>query len=135
SYAGQAIATRDSATRLSPDHRLPELITRSLDAVRQQHDEEGTVLQPSLGNLAAADGVTPAYLCRVYARQLGMGPVAAIRTLRLHRAAALLTSTNLGVREIAAHLGFTSEFQFSRSFRALAGQPPSAYRKAVDAHL
>ena len=133
-YAIRAFVTGAAATSLAPDHQLPELIARSLDAVRQQHDGDG-MSQPALSELAAAAGVTREYLCRVYARHLGMGPVAAIRTLRLHRAAELLTSTNLGVGEIAAHLGFTSEFQFSRSFRALAGQSPSAYRKAADAHL
>jgi AraC family transcriptional regulator of arabinose operon len=133
-YAIRAFVIDASATRLSADHQLPEAIARSLDAVREQWDAHG-MAQPALEEMAAAAGVTREYLCRVYARHVGMGPATSIRTLRLHRAAALLSNTNLGVAEIASHLGFTSEFQFSRSFRSASGQSPSGFRRSPDARL
>ncbi|HLS14233.1 MAG TPA: AraC family transcriptional regulator [Beutenbergiaceae bacterium] len=133
-YAIRAFAAGASATRLEPDRQLPDVIMAAVEAVRQRWDTEGTD-QPSLGELADAAGVTREYLCRVFARHVGLGPVAAIRTLRLHRAAALLSSTNLGIAEIAQHLGFNSEFQFSRSFRTLTGQAPTAFRRDHGAGL
>ncbi|GAA4425873.1 hypothetical protein GCM10023169_24020 [Georgenia halophila] len=110
------------------------MIIRSLGAVRSRWQSEGPS-QLSLSELAAAAGVTGEYLCRVYGRHVGMGPVSAIRTLRLYRAAELLSSTNLGVAEIANALGFANEFHFSRSFRVLTGWAPSAFRRDPDARL
>lgn len=127
-YAIHAFAADSSGTRLAFDHQLPEVIIDSLAEVREQWVAEG-LSQPSLRELAAAAGVTEEYLCRVYSRYLGMGPVSAIRTLRLHRAADLLASTNLSIAYIASHLGFTSAFHFSRSFRNITGQTPSQFRR------
>lgn len=133
-YAIRAFATDASATRLEPDHRLPEPIVTMAQALRE-HWAAGSSGQPSLSDLADWAGVTREYLCRLFARHIGMGPVTAIRTLRLHRAAALLSNTNLGVAEIAQHLGFSSEFQFSRSFRTMSGRAPSVYRREPQARL
>lgn len=133
-YAIRAFTTDTSATGLTGDHQLSDVIVAALGSLQRRWQVEGPD-QPSLGELAAAAGVTREYLCRVFAKEVGMGPVSAIRTLRLHRAAALLTSTNLGVAEIAQHLGFTSEFQFSRSFRGMTGQSPTVFRRNRDAHL
>ena len=52
-----------------------------------------------------------------------------IRKLRLHKAKALLQSTELNVSEIAYGLGFTDPHYFSRAFKKEFGAPPSASRK------
>jgi len=52
-----------------------------------------------------------------------------IRTLRLKRAAQLLTKTAGSVSEIAYSLGFNSPSHFTYAFRKQFGQPPSLYSK------
>ena len=133
-YAIHAFVAGASGTRLAFDYQLPEVIADSLEEVRKRWAAEG-VCQLSLKELAAAAGVTEEYLCRVYSRYLGMGPVSAIRTLRLHWAADLLASTNLSITDIAGHLGFSSAFHFSRSFRHLTGQTPSRFRRYPEPRL
>ncbi|WP_309385268.1 helix-turn-helix domain-containing protein [Cerasicoccus frondis] len=49
-----------------------------------------------------------------------------IRT-RLERAAALLRYSSLSVKEVAAELGYTDQFQFSRQFKQFWGMAPSQF--------
>ena len=82
-----------------------------------------------LAQLAAAVNVSPGHLSRLTRAAFGVGPVAAVEAARLHRAAALLTRSNLTVGQVADACGFGSPFYLSRRFRAAFGRPPSAYRR------
>ena len=57
-------------------------------------------------------------------------PMRYYANLRLEAARALVTSTNLSVKEIAAKLQFCSEFHFSKCFKESTGQSPSSYRRS-----
>jgi len=50
------------------------------------------------------------------------------RLLRVERSMFLLRETSRTVTEICDDVGFTSVGTFSRTFRAIVGQSPSAYR-------
>jgi len=43
-------------------------------------------------------------------------------------ARALLTTTNLTLAEIAAQVGYASEFSFSHAFKKTTGMAPGCYR-------
>jgi AraC family transcriptional regulator len=88
----------------------------------------GPARTPSLRDMAAHAGVSREHLCRVFARELGMGPVSALRLIRVGRAATLLAQSNLSVAEVSRAAGFESEFHFSRTFKAATGMSPSAFR-------
>jgi AraC family transcriptional regulator len=81
-----------------------------------------------LAELAKAAGVSPQHLCRLFAEGPGIGPMHAVRLLRLEQAAALLARSTLNVKQIAARCGFASQFHFSRVFRAVYGASPSEVR-------
>lgn len=134
SYAVHAFVTGNSLTRLARDEELPDAISRSLGVVRDRWNAQG-LSAVSLDELAAAAGVSREHLARVYAKHVGMGPVTALRALRLSRAAELLSHTNLGIAEIARIVGFPNEFHFSRSFRRLSGSSPSEFRRDADSRL
>jgi AraC family transcriptional regulator len=93
--------------------------------------QDGAMDPPTLGDCARAAGVTRAHLARVFKAEVGMGPVEALRTMRLDRAASLLSRTNLPVAEIATLTGFPNAFHFSKTFRAAFGRPPRELRAAV----
>ncbi len=133
-YAIVAFATGHSATQLDRDLEMPDALIRSLAALRDRWDDASDT-PLALDDLARAAGVSREHLSRLYQRYTGMGPMAAIRTLRLARASELLSHTNLGVAEIARAVGFANEFHFSRAFRALAGQSPSSFRRDPDARV
>jgi AraC-like DNA-binding protein len=134
SYALHAFVTGHTATRIGPDLDLPDAITRSLAAVRRAWDQDPPRAL-SLNDLAMAAGVSREHLARVYRRYTGSGPMTAIRTLRIARSAELLSHTNQSVTEVAHATGFTSEFHFSRTFRARTGYSPTSFRRNPDARF
>ncbi|MEU5251860.1 helix-turn-helix transcriptional regulator [Streptomyces longwoodensis] len=106
---------------------LPEALTRMAHAVRARWEAEGPC-RLSRAQLAAAACLSPAHLTRLFAREFGTGPVAALELLRIRHAALLLDTTGLSVRHVARRAGYPDAFHFSRRFRACTGLSPSAHR-------
>ncbi len=69
------------------------------------------------------------YFVRLFKKRMNTTPMQYYSNLQLEAARALLTSTNLSVKEIADKLQFCSEFHFSKRFKQSTGTSPSAYRK------
>jgi AraC-like DNA-binding protein len=82
----------------------------------------------SIQHVAAAVGLSYDQLRRRFTSELGQPPAAYRRQRRLERAAAMLRTTNLGLRQIADTVGFTDEFHLSRRFKQHYGASPSQYR-------
>lgn len=82
----------------------------------------------TLRSLAREVGVSSEHLCRVLRRQTGGTFVALLRRARVGAACRLLTATSLCMKEIAAHVGFSSPNRFARDFKKVCGVTPSEYR-------
>ena len=80
---------------------------------------------PEMARLMGTSESTLSHKCR---RLLGVSPARAFLRCRMERAAALLTSTSLAVKEVAFQLGFEDQFAFSRAFRRQFGKAPSEMR-------
>jgi AraC-like DNA-binding protein len=109
---------------------LPSPIERMIDLVRHRW-RDGVLRSPTLPELAAAARVAPSHLCKVVLRATGHSPMAALRMIRIDRAAVLLRRTSLPVGKIAQETGFESGFHFSRIFSAITGVSPTVYRSGT----
>jgi AraC-like DNA-binding protein len=89
---------------------------------------EDVTAKLGLDAVAARCGLGYETFRRRFAREVGVSPGRYRDERRIETAAELLTSTRRTHREIAAMLGFADEYHFSKRFRALAGQAPSALR-------
>ncbi|MBB6734320.1 AraC family transcriptional regulator [Cohnella zeiphila] len=85
----------------------------------------------SLKELAGLAGRSEAYVSREFKKATGMNFVDYVHKLRVGRAAALLSATDMSITEIASEVGYDYFRTFSRAFKALKGMPPSEYRKSV----
>jgi AraC-like DNA-binding protein len=85
-----------------------------------------------LSEIAASCAVDEAYICRLFRRFGRESPFQYLLHLRLNRAAELLQTTDMMVKDIAAQLRFTDAFNFSRSFRNAFGIAPKELRIARD---
>ncbi|GBF75351.1 hypothetical protein PA598K_03754 [Paenibacillus sp. 598K] len=86
----------------------------------------------SIEQMADTMGYNRAYLSRVFKQQTGMTPVHFLLKLRLDKARQLLRgSAELTVEQIAASVGFQDPLYFSKQFRRLYDQSPTAYREAM----
>ncbi len=80
--------------------------------------------------IAASAAVSESECLRCFRRTIGLPPVQYVRQLRIRRAAALLRETDLSVSEIGARCGFPDASYFAKTFRALTGRSPGAYRRS-----
>ena len=77
--------------------------------------------------LAAMTGLSTVYFRKVFTETYGMPPIAYLHSLRIRRAREMLKSDYGSITSVAAALGYTSIYDFSRSFKKHTGLSPSAY--------
>jgi AraC-like DNA-binding protein len=83
----------------------------------------------TVASLARAVGLSRAAFARRFAAALGASPIAHLTALRLSRAARSLSSGDASLAEVAAEVGYDSEFAFNRAFKRFHGVPPAAFRR------
>lgn len=81
----------------------------------------------AVDSLAAAAGLGREHFARSFRRRLGIAPREHLHR-RLTQRACLRLLAGARVKEVAAELGFSSEFVFSRFFKRRTGSPPRAFR-------
>ena len=80
---------------------------------------------PSLARIAV---VSEAHFIRTFRDTFGETPHRYLQRRRVERSMFLLGETDRSVTDICLDVGFTSLGTFSRTFRAVVGSTPSAYR-------
>lgn len=81
--------------------------------------------------LSAKMGFSSAYLTKLFNKYIGDTPLKYLTDIRIHEAKHLLRNTTLPIREIGEKVGYPDQFHFSKTFRRLTGQNPTAYRKEL----
>jgi len=84
-----------------------------------------------VADLAAAANLSPDYFARLFTRTLGLSPRAWLVKQRIGVAAMRLADSALSVKQIARQLGYDETFLFSRQFKQVIGQSPTAYRASM----
>src|SRR5258708_19659268 len=79
--------------------------------------------------LAAIACVSEAHFVRTFRATFGETPHRYLQRRRVERAMSLLRETDRSLTDICLDVGFTSLGTFSRTFRDIVGEPPSAYRR------
>ena len=82
----------------------------------------------SVPALARRVGKSPRHLTRVFRKELGVSPAAAIEQLRLEAARRALQQSAAGLEEVASRSGFGSAEVLRRAFLRALHVTPSAYR-------
>lgn len=83
----------------------------------------------TVDSLASSVGMSRAAFARRFSELVGVPPLAYLTRWRIELARRRLRETAQSVAEIAASVGYDSEFSFSRAFKREVGEPPSAYRQ------
>ena len=120
--------TRDSQ-RMAVQSRLAvanERLIAAVDMMESASDDP----QP-VHAIAAAVGLSPRQLERLFVRYLRETPSRHYMKVRLERARAMLLQTTKPVLDVAVASGFTSASHFSRCYRATYGRKPSDERAGL----
>jgi AraC family transcriptional regulator len=103
-----------------------DLVARIDRYIRSRIDEPLRVAQ-----LAGHAGLSPSAFAHAYSPLAGESPHRTIVRVKIETAKKLLVNERLTVREVARRLGYSSEFQLSRSFKRFEGVSPTAYLKSM----
>ncbi len=101
-------------------------IERAVDLINEDISKRWTVEL-----LAKAVGLSRAGFARQFLAVLGRSPMSYLTHRRMQVAAALLFASDSGLAEVAARVGYQSEFAFNRAFRRYYQVPPGEYRLRI----
>jgi AraC family transcriptional regulator len=107
----------------------PHKLRKAVDIIDQHLAEEQEGRVP-LRIVAREVGMSYFHFSRAFKRAMGMNPTTYILERRIGRAKELLNETELPISEIALRSGFSSQSQFTNSFRKVAGSTPKGFRAA-----
>ena len=97
--------------------------------------DEGYLDRGSVAGLAAALGVGPRHLLRLFMRHAGASPSDVAATRRVQRAKRLIDETGMSLAEIAFSAGFGSVRRFNDEFQAIYKRAPSSFRRSAGSRL
>ncbi|UXH79249.1 helix-turn-helix domain-containing protein [Roseateles amylovorans] len=107
----------------------PDLLRRLLRA--KDHLDAASHEAWPVHRLAQISGVSEAHFARSFKQAFGTPPHRYQLTRRIERATALLRETERSITEIAFATGWQSLGTFSRTFRDITGDSPSAMRASA----
>lgn len=81
--------------------------------------------------LARIVGVSSSRLAHLFKSEVSSSLGGYLRAARLARAAYLLQSSDMGVKQISGATGYAHVPSFTRAFRRYSGLSPAAYRRAM----
>ncbi len=112
--------------------RIGEPSTRNLLGIGEvvAHLEENCDHSFTLSQLARMARMSTRGFTRAFREAMGTSPIDYILRLRIRRAAVLLENGACSVGEVAERTGFHDGNYFSRKFREIIGETPSAWRQA-----
>jgi AraC-like DNA-binding protein len=118
-------------TELAAYERSPLTAVGPPELERMKEYIEFHMAEPvSLSDLATFARLSPSTVGRLFRQHLGTTPVTWILRVKVERARRLLRTRRLTVEEVAAEVGFTDPYYFSRCFKKQTGQTPRAYRQS-----
>jgi len=81
-----------------------------------------------LPELAKHTGLSKQHLILLFNEEAGIPPIEYFLRLKIQKATQLLSLTGLSIKEVAASIGLSDPYYFSRLFKKMTGSSPSAYR-------
>ncbi len=126
SFAGNAASL--------PENPLPEAVANEVDDGFMKNARELILDHLSEEDFGVMDlcrgiGVSRSQLHKKVKALTGLSTTAFIRSIRLHKARALLQTTNLNVSEVGYEVGISNPAYFSRIYTEEFGEAPSRTRK------
>lgn len=106
---------------------LPAWVHQAYDAVMDMAAD--THLR--IADLAAALGVHPVHLARVFRQAWGCSPGDLLRWRRVEQASGLLRRANLRMADVALSAGFADQSHMTRAFQEQYGMTPTSYRRKM----
>lgn len=83
-------------------------------------------------DIADSIGITRSHLNSIFQNELNISIQKFLIEFRMHKAASLLVSTTMSIKEIADQVGYNDQLTFSKAFKNKFGMSPKSYRTYKD---
>lgn len=100
-----------------------------------QYLERNYAREVPLQEIADAVGFNKNYICSVFKRDAGMTIGNCQTVIRIHKAAELISFSDMSLNQVAAATGFTNVSHFNRIFKKVVRIPPGQYRRMFTSNL
>ena len=97
----------------------------------RQYIERNYLELPSIGKVSEACFVDQAYLSRLFKRFAEESPLQLLTRLKMGKAADLLSSGDLLIKQVAEQVGFEDPYHFSRVFKRIFSVSPKTFIQTV----
>lgn len=124
---GLLLATALESIAAGQGKTEPRQLRRAITFMEAQSHKPLTV-----ADIAQTAALSESRLYDLFRTWIGSGPQAHLTAIRIRRARAALSGTDLPIARIAQECGFSDQTAFTRAFRRLTGTTPAAYRKGRD---
>jgi AraC-like DNA-binding protein len=101
-------------------------VTAVLEQIREKPS-----MALTLEELASSAGLSVPHFSDLFRRQAGHAPIDFLIRQRISRACHLLDTTDWSVTAIAAEVGYSDPYYFTRCFRRIMRESPRSYRQIV----
>ncbi|MFT4155608.1 AraC family transcriptional regulator [Parafilimonas sp.] len=93
--------------------------------IMKEHINQNLTLE-EIANKAC---LSASYLSAIFKQKTHYSPIRLYASLKIQRASQLLKATKTPVKQIAAEMGYTDQYSFSRSFKQIMGISPKKFRE------
>lgn len=93
----------------------------------RHHMERHYLDMTNIADVATACFIDRAYLARLFQRFADESPLQLLTRLKMGKAADLLSSGELLIKQVAEEIGFADPYHFSRVFKRVYGIPPETF--------
>ncbi|MCL6624983.1 MAG: AraC family transcriptional regulator [Alicyclobacillus shizuokensis] len=115
--------TRQVGETTTPD--VSPVIRDAIQFMKQHHREDITLV-----DVARHCCMSKYYLSHLFKKEVGMGVIEYLNSIRVEKAAFYVQTTDLPIQQIATLVGFDDANYFSRLFRRYMNCSPTVYRAA-----
>lgn len=102
---------------------VPPVLSKAVERMKLFYFE-----RHSVGALANLSGMSPTHFARTFKAAFGTSPIDWLRRERISQAKRRLAESDASIKEIAAQVGYTDRYFFSKEFKQHTGTTPRAFR-------
>ncbi len=103
-------------------------LTNSILEYIEEHFSENV----EVNQLARQYYTTASHIARTFKKNMGVGVISYLHSVRIKKAVEMLTETDMGIKEIAIACGYENLNNFYKYFKRIMGNTPAAYRDKDD---
>lgn len=99
-------------------------VNKAIEFIQKNYQNTFTV-----NDIADYVGLNRSYFSSIFQKQLHLSPQQFLLKFRITKACEMLSNTDLSINSISYSCGYANQLAFSKAFRKVTGNSPSAYRK------